>query len=433
MALQNLRGNIQEEREMVGEMLMFVSQLPASSGKERELIMQTVNALLSMMRMINNSIPSILENISPIKALGKEKEVREAKNLVSLNFEKGGKEKEVTINEVDRKAFMEDLRKLDFSVKKIRKPEKEIVFSEFKKPSNYARISNKFFLRLSNSLVEKRYFDGLSNDLRRANMPFIINTYTSMMLFSVMLSIVLAIFAFALLLFFKLGIDFPFLTPYQANLGDMAKNLLICVIIPVLTFIGFYYYPYTERQSIGKRIERELPFVVIHMSAIAGSGIEPTQIFKIIVMEKEYPYMKQEIRKVMNQVNFFGYDLVSALRNSGKSAPSNKLSELFNGLATTISSGGSMPEFLDKRAETLLIDYKLERESSTKMAESFMDIYISVVIAAPMIMMLLMILMSVGIVNLGLGIGAMTLIIIAAVALINLLFLGFLQLKQTTY
>lgn len=432
MSLQNLKQNIQEEREIVNEILLFSRQF-SGTDREKEMLSQTTNALLGMLKIINDSIPSLAESISPLKKLDGS-EVKQVKGLVSLTYEKAGKEKEITINEFDRKKFLEDLRILDISVKKIKKGEsKEIAFREFKKPSMYAKVSNKFFSGISNKLVQKGYFDNINKDLRKANMPFIINTYVSIIFFTTLLSAIFSVFLFLLLIFFKLSIDFPFLVPADFALSRLAKNFGICLAIPVIIFISAYFYPYTEKESIGKRIEQELPFVVVHMSAIAGSGIEPTQIFKIIALGREYPYMKQEIRKIMNQVNFFGYDLVSALRSSAKTASSAKLSELLNGMATTISSGGSLIEFLNKRAETLLFDYKLEREKSTKMAESFMDIYISVVIAAPMIMMLLMILMSTGIVNLGLSISAVTIIIISIVALINMVFLIFLHLKQPTY
>ena len=169
------------------------------------------------------------------------------------------------------------------------------------------------------------------------------------------------------------------------------------------------------------------------MSAISGSGIEPSEIFKIIGFSKEYPYLRREIRKVLNQINLYGYDLLTALTNVSKSSPSAKLSELFSGLATTIGSGGGLQNYFEKRAESLLIDYRLEREKYTKVAETFMDIYISVVIAAPMILMLLLVMMSITGFQSGFTPQQITLLIIGVIAIINTLFLVFLEAKQPTY
>ena len=102
-------------------------------------------------------------------------------------------------------------------------------------------------------------------------------------------------------------------------------------------------------------------------------------------------------------------------------------------MATTISGGGSLTLFFEKRAETLLFSYKLDKERRTKSAEAFMDIYISIVIAAPMIMMLLLILISISGMSIGLSLGQLSLIVIASVALINIIFLSLLHLGQSGY
>ncbi|MFW6272505.1 MAG: hypothetical protein ACOC2U_01840, partial [bacterium] len=67
-----------------------------------------------------------------------------------------------------------------------------------------------------------------------------------------------------------------------------------------------------------KKIETELPFATINMAAISGSMIDPSQIFKIIIATKEYPELQKEFTKLMNQINIYGYDFVSSLRNSAE-------------------------------------------------------------------------------------------------------------------
>lgn len=431
MTLQNLKHNLEEEKEIIRELAILISQRELRAGREKELISRTINSLTELLKIINNSIPNLVENTSPIKKLGKAENV---KDLVSIKYNKGGIERHITINEAEKKRFMQELSLSDFSLKKIRKHDKEVaVGREFKKPSQYAKIANMLFSKISNRMIEKGKFKRVEKDLRKANIPFILNTYVSMIIFSAVLVSVFSLFLFVFLAVFSVSLDSPYIQIEAPGVIRILINLTICIALPIITFFALCFYPYLEAGSIGKKINQELPFVTMHMSAIAGSGIEPSQIFKIIALGREYPHTKQEIKKIINQVNVYGYDLVSALKNSAKSSSSQKLAELFNGLATTISGGGSLTEFLDKRTETLLFDYKLERERSTKMAETFMNIYISVVIAAPMIMMILMILLMVGPMSIGLGISQITIIIVSIVALINLVFLGVLHLKQPTY
>ena len=191
-----------------------------------------------------------------------------------------------------------------------------------------------------------------------------------------------------------------------------------------------YNYPSLEKSSTGTRIEEELPFATIHMSAISGSMIDPSKIFDIIISTHEYPFLEKEFKKLINEINLYGYDLVNALRNSAYNTPSKKLSELFNGLATTINSGGYLPEFFDKRSQTLLFENRLEQEKKTKAAETFMDIYISMVVAAPMILMILLMMMKISGLGVAMSTSMITIIMVVAVTMINIVFLVFLQLKR---
>ena len=166
------------------------------------------------------------------------------------------------------------------------------------------------------------------------------------------------------------------------------------------------------------------------MSAIAGSMVEPSKIFEIVTLTKEYPYTSMEFTKIINEINIYGYNLVGAIRKTALNTSSYKLAELLNGVATTITSGGSLDKYFDKKSESLLFEYRLEREEYTRMAETFMDIYISIVIAAPMILMLLVMMIKVTGLGIELSTGMLTFIVILIVSFINIIFLTFLYLKQ---
>jgi len=284
---------------------------------------------------------------------------------------------------------------------------------KIRKPSTYVKISNSVFSKFSVSLRKKGIFKELRKNLMQANLPFLPVSYVSVILFNTLLSIIASVIILTLLLVFGWGL----------------KSLFV-LLIPFATFALSYFYPSMEKDSIRDNIDAELPFVTIHLSAISGSLVEPSKMFEIITLTKDYPYISKEFRKVINEVNIYGYNLVNALRKSAENTASQKLKDLFNGLATTITSGGDLSNFFEKRSQTFLFDYKLEREKYTKIAETFMDIYISVVIAAPMILMLLLMIMRVSGLGVQLSVSMITLIIIGSVSIINILFLVFLHLKQ---
>jgi len=445
-----LMEDIMHAKSIIREIYVFSAQfelLKSAEEKgmkvnleEKRLLQNVVNSLLTQVKIINNSLPELIEKTPFFKELPTKsfKEQAGKQDIISLRYGhpsiEGSKQALLTIKRADKLRFLKELSFTEDSVKRLKKeyrmPKEQV--EEFKKPSQYAKISNKLFSNISTQLMEKGYFKRIGGELRKSNLYFLSQTYISMAFFTSLIAFFVSIFILIFLLFFEFSLD-SFLFIVRTT-DPILKRLLytfwIIFALPILTFLGFYYYPSTEKSSLAGKINQELPFVVIHMSAIAGSGIEPSKIFEIIVKSKEYPNTRKEIKKLLNEINIYGYDLVTALKNSARITSSKKLAELFKGLATTITSGGNLKEFLDKRSETLIFDYKLERENYTKTAETFMDIYITVVIAAPMMMTILLVVM--GLVDLDLGISpkALSLLMVLGIALLNVIFLAFLHLKQ---
>ena len=458
MVLESLKSNIMHSKEIVREMYIFKNQLEVIKkletesnavieNKEKNLLNNVIKSLSAQLGILNKSIPNLIKNISFFQELPEDKTIgrkkfegiKPVKKLVQVKYKPSAEESKImlTISEEDKNRFLENLSKSNLSIHQLKK--KYSIDTPvgagrgFGKPHFYAKSANKFFRNFSNGLIEKGYFDQLNKDLRKMSSPFVVNTYVSMIFFTVLLSVFASIFVFTLLLFYHISFIFPFLSPVEGSiLSRLLSVFWVIIIIPLLTGLVMYVYPSTESKSFGARINQELPFVAIHMAAISTAGVDPLKIFEIILKSEEYKFTITEFKKLMNLINFQGYDLITALKKTALSSPSSKLKELFNGLATTITSGGKINDFLSKHSESLLLDYRLEREKYTKISETFMDIYISVVIAAPMILLILFVIMG----STGLGgfdVNIMGFLIILIISLLNVGFLTFLRLKQPIF
>jgi len=459
MAYNELQQNIQRIKEIIREIYIFTNQLEIIQKLERDknimintnekkLLNNTINALAVQLRILNNSIPALIDNtgffgklppeVQGLSNVGKTLSKKPKTNLVKIKYKpkKTQPPVSVSIGEKERKLFLENLSESNLSINKLKQNfgvEKPV--SGFGKPNAYAKFSNKFFRETSNKLLLSGKLEKLNHDLRKMNSPFVVGTYVSMTLLTMVIVAAFSFLLFIILLFYNIGITFPFFShAKQSILMRFVKLFWIVFMIPIGTGILMYFYPQSERKNIGGRIDQELSFVAIHMSAIAISGVEPVNIFRIIIKNEEYKFTRIEFRKLLNLINFQGNDLVSALKKISASSPSIKLRALLDGMATTITSGGDLHEFLDKHAETLLFDYKLERQKYTKTSETFMDIYISIVIAAPMILLMLFVIMaSTGMNFMGLTPGVMSVLIILILIILNVMFLVFLRLKQPIF
>lgn len=453
--IRNVQENTQRQRELTEQLKRLSNQLrQASNRKDKEMIGAEIERIRTALRKTNRTsaesarkisiykqlptpqpgggfqrFPDVTEQgASPSKTFQPRHHSLEDRRSASAYDSNKGKKKE----EKD-KFKLNALEKR--TIKRIKKPGKEkrkdTLNKGYRNPNKFVQIASKMFYDFSLSLIKKNRFKKIRRELIRSNLEFVPANYLSFMFFITLISFFVSLFVFGFFLFFSIVALPPFLirteTPFLTRL---LQTFWIPILLPIVTYVFMYFYPSAERKALETRINHELPFATIHMSSISSSLVEPSKIFSIIVTTKEYPNISKEFTKLLNELNIYGYDLVSALRSMAFNSPSKKLAELFNGLATTITSGGDLPEFFDKRSQTLLLEYRLEREKQGKAAETFMDIYISVVIAAPMILMLLLVMMRISGLGVSISTSMITLIMALAVTLINILFLTFLHLKQ---
>lgn len=429
MPLDLVKSNIEREKEILDEIINLSKQIgklepTQESVADKKVIKDSMDGLKGELEVINNALPDLVNNIQFYRDLdSKPKKSSSVRGISRIRYNQPGKDKkprELGIKKKEQTKFLEKITKKHEANKKLKEKvikTKERTSKE-KLLSSYIRMSNKFFRKTSDGLVEKRLLDSLNQDLRKISSQYIIQSYFSIALFTSFLALIVGTVLFIPIILF----------------GNPILAFLILLGLPLGVFSFFFLYPSSERVNLEKEINQELPFVAIYMASVATSGIEPTKIFSILIRTKDYPSTQREIKKLMNYINFYGYDLVSALRHSSKTSPSERLSLLFNGLATTIRGGGELTDFLNKHSESLLFDYRLEREKYTKLAETFMDIYISILIAAPMIMMILFILLSLT----GYGGGLFTpaflsVGIIGVISLLNIGFIMFLNTKQPKF
>lgn len=438
-----LKKLISHEKQIIKELnSLFLNLNKTNTPEEKKLIINQINTLKNSLRQHNSLLPKILARINLIQKLPSFKQDYNKNRLIKTRKilrkpilkenKKRDFKKVQTRREIQTKKIKYEFTELEkTTLKMLKKKQKKEKTTKEKKPSKYVKFSSKLFYNISSDLQKEKMFKALERELIKAKLQFVPLNYISVMLFTTLLSFIVGTFIMTFFLFFNLGPNLPIITFVEESLGSrLLKIFWIPLVAPIVTFLFMYFYPSLEKKSSASKIDVELPFVTIHMAAISNSLVEPSQIFKIIISTGEYPNVSKEFIRLLNEVNIHGYNLVSALRDVALNCPSKDLSELLNGLATTITSGGDLPGFFDKRSETLLFKHRIQREKSTRASETFMDIYISVVIAAPMILMLLLVMMKISGLGISLSLSMISLIMILGVAMINVLFLTFLHLRQ---
>lgn len=280
-----------------------------------------------------------------------------------------------------KKLMMKELRMKKFELKKALSKREKVSAKQIKytlyKTTKYGKLANRFVERLTLYLNKQypKFFKMEHNSLKKSDIKILSKTYDSIVIFSSILAflgIMIFVFIFSLLL----GTNI---------ISTLVRSVSFAFLAGVLVFAFVYYYPSMVIGSRNRAIKNDLPFVIIHMAAVAGSGAQPISMFNLVLSGGEYKGLESEIRKIVNYVNLFGYSLTNALRTVAATTPSKDFRYLLTGIIATVETGGDLQRYLKGKARDALNTYKLERKKYTDTLSTYSDIYTGVFIAAPLL------------------------------------------------
>jgi len=155
-------------------------------------------------------------------------------------------------------------------------------------------------------------------------------------------------------------------------------------------------------------------------------------MFKLLAESEEYGEVAGELGKVVEYVELFGYDLLTAIRSVSLTVPSEALKEFLEGIVSTIESGSEIKDYLKQKAAEAMLAYELERQKYLETISTYSDVYTGILIAAPLFFIVALSLVSMlGGTIAGLEINFI--IVLGAYVIIpfmNIIFLIFIELTQ---
>jgi len=222
---------------------------------------------------------------------------------------------------------------------------------------------------------------------------------------------------------------------FLASLFPASVSLGTVLILSLIALIGISGYgvfnPYMIVGSKITSIKINLPLVILGMSSVAESGAPPEAIFSTTIVKGRNEYLSTEFSKIMYYIDNLGISLLEAIDLVAKKTPSYELRKFLLDLKSNIESGGSLSEFMKKKADHARFEYKLMLDNQNKKADAFGDIYSTVVIAGPLF--IFSGIMLLGMVGSG-GIGGLSISLLVVlgvfvvVPLINLIFIIIINL-----
>ena len=176
-----------------------------------------------------------------------------------------------------------------------------------------------------------------------------------------------------------ISIRFTVLKPYPFWFQDV----IIVAIPTILVFAAVYVQPVLAAKGRKSRIDIDLPYAITYMQALSTT-LTLYNVFRSVYEQQDlYGEVSKEFSMIVRDVELFGDDLVSAMKNLGRSTPSENLKRLMDDLILMFESGGDITGFFASRSTHCREVAQNELEMGLKTMEIMAEVYVAAFVAAP--------------------------------------------------
>jgi len=174
--------------------------------------------------------------------------------------------------------------------------------------------------------------------------------------------------------------------------------LLVIVALCIGAYLGhklMLRIPGIEKKNRSIKINLTLHNAVAYMYAMRRGGAELMIIFRSLSDRANiYGEVALEFRQIVRDADFFGYDIVTAIRHLSETTPSEKLKNFLEDLLSVIESGGDMSDFLSLRVKIYQEEAKLEQKQFLNVLSLVAESYVTLFVAGPLFLIIIMVVMG---------------------------------------
>jgi flagellar protein FlaJ len=162
-----------------------------------------------------------------------------------------------------------------------------------------------------------------------------------------------------------------------------------------ITYLLLLRFPNIEKKNRGVRINLTLHNAVAYMYAMRRGGAQLMTIFNALSENANiYGEVALEFRQIVRDVDFFGSDVLTALRHLSETTPSEKLKDFLEDLLSVIESGGDMSEFLSSRVRLYQEEARFEQKQFLTILSMVAESYVTLFVAGPLFLIIIMVVMG---------------------------------------
>lgn len=177
------------------------------------------------------------------------------------------------------------------------------------------------------------------------------------------------------------------------------RIILVVFSISLITtnLTGFVHllYPIYHRNQMRAKIENSLIYTLSYMNILSAGGGSIEHILKRVSEVEDNPQIKQLARKFIVDIRLLGFDVITALEDVSRRAPSKILKRLLESIIHNIKTSGDLRTLftyeMARRFQSKREDLKNLMRSLTYLGE----MYVAIMVVGPILFILMITILSI--------------------------------------
>jgi len=194
---------------------------------------------------------------------------------------------------------------------------------------------------------------------------------------------------------FGLPMPGPDVLGHHALIFQVAAGVLAFLLGSLAIYYIALKFPSLQKGNRRTKINLTLHNAVAYMYAMRKGGAQLMPIFRSLSDNaKVYGEIALEFRQVVRDCDFFGHDVVTAVRQLTTTTPSEKLKEFLEDMVSVIESGGDLTSFLAGRVKLYQEEARFEQKQYLSFLSLVAESYVTLFVAGPLFLIIIMVVMG---------------------------------------
>ncbi|WP_129598624.1 type II secretion system F family protein [Methanohalophilus profundi] len=212
---------------------------------------------------------------------------------------------------------------------------------------------------------------------------------------------------YSLISFFITGIIFYFIASRLFELFDISiiddmyiiailSSFIVALLFSTILFNIQMKLPTLWASTRKAYLDQSLTHATAYLYALSkGGGMSLFDIFKSLSQQRHiYGIAADEFGYIIRDMEYFGYDMLTALKNANDNSPSEKYKNLLDSMLSIISSGGDVTSYLKNKSEQYRFLASREQKTFLETLAILAEVYITVFVVGPVFLITILIVLG---------------------------------------